>query len=692
MKQIILIIMLLFSSQMTFATNSKIDDCPTLSGYGSTMMNQFTEVSKCIDEQRQNNNADKTKNAYENLTDTTIKEIDPLWSYASKLSVIMIIFTFFISILKYFGKIELKTKADMSLNIATGIFLSIFAVSPHRIAILNDFMIEQIQNPALEMFTVANKIQQLSSSDTREVLDYNIIPINEKAQIVSYSIIESELCASEYKQNEMIQHDFDDVNTWANNEISLCLNEQKKVAAKVGFMQAGGRSPLNYAVKMCSQKVRGEIYDCGSVRNYSNSAINKTIDEFAVQYIELANQYQGIICNQESQTDTSYEQAKNLCREWDSESFILKSSSLDVVKANESVILHTAAFTEALKEVIGYEISKELKTDIDTFSFYSQIKGLLSAPFDETEVIEATSKALSGIEIREPFIVNQAFGNETEREQETVLSRIESVEDFYAYIIKEVDSVYTSDEINSVITNEFMDAIRDPKRFIGTYEKKGFTVDEIPLKSVQENMIPLATISLGLNFTGKALVNSKNASLKVAGMKAQKLGSLVQNVLILSFCISIMLFVYIIGNVFSKTYLVLIDVVVKLATNLIGKKSFIAVILAVAEAFMSVSRFVFGVFLSILASTFLSSLLFVLMNEANLLVVSSDSVSLDIISPIIFWTVYVLSTMIIFMFSFRNVFEVLEQQTTFNGSIFKAESKGLEQNTRKVAGIANVIK
>ena len=76
--------MLLFSSQMTFATNSKIDDCPTLSGYGSTMINQFEEVSKCIDEQRLNNNADKTKNAYENLTDTTIKEIDPLWGYASK--------------------------------------------------------------------------------------------------------------------------------------------------------------------------------------------------------------------------------------------------------------------------------------------------------------------------------------------------------------------------------------------------------------------------------------------------------------------------------------------------------------------------------------------------------------------------------------------------------------------------------
>ncbi|MEZ9619568.1 hypothetical protein AB4264_24160 [Vibrio sp. 10N.261.55.B8] len=692
MKQIILIIMLLFSSQMTFATNSKIDDCPTLSGNGSTMMNQFEEVSKCIDNQRLNNNADKTKNAYENLTDTTIKEIDPLWSYASKLSVIMIIFTFFISILKYFGKIELKTKADISLNIATGVFLSIFAVSPHRIGLLNDFMIEQIQNPALEMFTVANKIQQLSSSDTREVLDYNIIPINEKAQIVSYSILESELCASEYEQNEMIQHDFDDQYTWANNEISLCLDKEKKVAQKVGFMQAGGRSPLNYAVKVCGQKVRGEIYDCGSVRNYSNSSTNKTIDEFAVKYIELANQYQGIICNQESQTDTSYEQAKHLCREWDSESFILKSSNLDVAKANDSVILHTAAFTEALKESIGYEISKDLKTDIDTFSFYSQIRGILSSPFDESEVIEATSKALSGIEVREPFIVNQAFGNETEREQETVLSRIESVEDFYAYIIKEVDSVYASDEINSVITNEFMDAIRDPKRFIGTYEKKGFTVDEVPLKSVQENMIPLATISLGLNFTGKALVNSKNASLKVAGMKAQKLGSMVQNVLILSFCVSIMLFVYIIGNVFSKTYLVLIDVVVKLATNLVGKKSFIAVILAIAEAFMSVSRFVFGVFLSILASTFLSSLLFVLMNEANLLVVGTDSISLDIISPIIFWTVYVLSTMIIFMFSFRNVFEVLEQQTTFNGSIFKAESKGLEQNTRKVAGIVNVIR
>ncbi|EMI4513172.1 hypothetical protein V6560_000661 [Vibrio parahaemolyticus] len=692
MKRIILMIMLLFGSQMTLATNSKIDDCPTLSDYGSTMMNQFEEVSKCIDEQRKNNNADKTKNAYENLTDTTIKEIDSLWGYASKLSIIMIIFTFFITALKYFGKIELKTKADMSLNIATGVFLGIFAVSPHRVGLLNTFMIDKIQNPALEAFTVVNKIQQLSSSDTREVLDYNIIPINEKAQIVSYSILESELCAAEYEQNEMIQHDFDDQNSWSNNEVAQCLEEQKKIGAKIGFMEAGGRSPLNYAVKMCSQKVRGEIYDCGSIRNYSNSSINKTIDEFAVKYIELANQYQGIICNQESATETSYEQAKHLCRTWDSESFILKSSTLDVAKANESVILLTAALTEAFKESIGYEISKELKTDIDTFSFYSQIKGILSAPFDETEVIEATSKALSGIDVREPFIVNQAFGNETEREKETVSSRIESIEDFYAYIIKEVDSVYASDEINSVITNQFMDALRDPKRFIGTYEKKGFTVDEVPLKSVQENAIPLATISLGLNFTGKALVNSKNASLKVAGKKAQKLGSLVQNVLILSFCVSLVLFAYIIGNVFQKTFLVLIDVVVKLATNLVGKKSFIAVILAIAEAFLSVSRFVFGVFLSILASTFLSSLLFVLMNEANLLVVSSDSISLDIISPIIFWTVYVLSTMIIFMFSFRNVFEVLEQQTTFNGSIFKAESKGLEQNTRKVAGIANVIK
>ncbi|TOF18100.1 hypothetical protein CGJ28_26095, partial [Vibrio parahaemolyticus] len=123
-----------------------------------------------------------------------------------------------------------------------------------------------------------------------------------------------------------------------------CLSEKETEAKTMNFLERGGRSPLNYAVKTCSRLISSKDYDCGFVDGVeSSSAIGALVNQYAPEFIEVAKNYDAELCEDLNVDPLSRTDLKSYCREWTGDRFVLKSTEMTNAEIDSALVAINSA-------------------------------------------------------------------------------------------------------------------------------------------------------------------------------------------------------------------------------------------------------------------------------------------------------------------------------------------------------------
>ncbi|EOV0920134.1 hypothetical protein ACOLNO_002944 [Vibrio parahaemolyticus] len=661
MKYFIIIFFMLFLNPFSHSLEFKISDCGDLAGYSENQMDLAQKTMECVNKKSNSDIPDSSRDNLNFFGEAVATSVEPIIEVSAKiaLSTMLVLGTlgFVINGLKNrFG-----ITADKILKVACGALLMSFFLFQEKNETITDFFNLEIRDKIISNLTFINITNHKAQLNNDEIMNFNIVQINETAKKVSYSIMESEICALQYEQEQMMLFKFDENVEWSNSEINTCLTKQKGIAKSKGFTGSGGRSPLNYAVKYCSNTMAGEDYDCGNVLNVqSSTGLNSVIQDFSKQYVDLVNSYDGILCNQEKNSEFDDQKAKNLCKTFKDDEFQLKAFDGSFDNANESLITLTAAFTASIKDQVSKEVKDNIELDVGLFSIFEQVNSIFGKSYDIQEVFEYTNNLLARVQINDPYVKNFTFGHYAKQEEETISRDIESVSDYFQYITNEVSHQYTTDEINSVVSNEFMRVVKNPELFFGSYTKHGFEVDSLPLQKIKDNTLEMFMFGLGMRMTGEKMKSSLNPTMKLAGSKIVHYASRLQTLVIAVNVFPLIFIAYVVGNIYIQAFMALTKFFLQAGFILLGKQDASKLVDAIID-FKLIGKHILHLSIALSISSFLCGLLYEVFYNIGLIYSDFGTNAISFVYILMFLVLYIFSSYAIFIFTWFTVGNVLDR-------------------------------
>ncbi|WP_153015729.1 hypothetical protein [Vibrio alginolyticus] len=668
MKYFIVIFFMLFLNPFSHSLGFEISDCGDLAGYSENQMDLAKKTMKCVNEKSNSPTPDSSRDNLNFYGEAVATSVEPIIEVSAKIAFSTMFILGLIGFVINNSKSKFGMNADKALKVGCGVLLMSFFLFQHKTETITDVFNVEIRDKIISMLTFINITNNKSQLNNDEIMNFNIVQINETAKKVSYSIVSSEICALSYEQDQMSFYKFEENLEWSNSDINTCLTKQKGIAKSKGFTAVGGRSPLNYAVKYCSNTIAGEDYDCGNVLNVqSSTGLNSVIQDFSKQYVDLVNSYDGILCNQEKNADFDDEKAKNLCKTFEADEFKLKSFDGSFGNANNSLITLTASFTEAIKEQVSKEVKDNIKLDVGIFSIFEQVNAIFGKSYDIQEVFEYTNNLLSRVQTNQPYVKNFTFGHYTGQDQETVSRDIESVSDYFQYITNEVSYQYTTDEINSVVSNEFMRVVKNPELFFGSYTKNGFEIDSLPLQKIKDNSLEMFMFGLGTRMTGEKMKSSLNPTMKLAGGKIVQYASRLQTLVIAVNVFPLIFIAYVVGNIYIQAFLALTKFFFQAAFIFLGKQDASKLIDAIVD-FKLVGKHILHLSIALTISSFLCGLLYDVFYNVGLIYSDFGTNAVSFVYILMFLVLYIFTAYAIFIFTWFSVGRVLDKGLKIVGS------------------------
>jgi hypothetical protein len=480
---------------------------------------------------------------------------------------------------------------------------------------------------------------------------------------IGRSIMNSELCSLEYVQEHQtatFDYKTTTLDIYKSDDLMNCIETERK-AASTSIFENGGRSPLNHAVKICSNKYASIDYDCGKINYTGNEAnIISVIETAATGYIATAHEFDQSYCSVQLSLKNNDEDALfGMCREWGGEKFQLKNKPKEnfveakTLLASQVSTLTTNLILNIAKSIEG---SDALGREIRLFSFLEQIYGLMASNLQGESPALKVQVVTDSIKYTAPYINNQAKGNDVLVESGSYL-KVENVHD-YMNSIKFLYNQYLDDNLlkKNYYLEQYWESILDPKKIIGSYKTtsdgyQNFEIDSLAFKTVHQYSEDLFWNAFIVRGAANAMLHTSKPVAKMTGAFIDKLAVFLISMLLIWICY---LMFSIVGKWFLSLYVGLTVKIFKLYSTMmvlfITRSSADMVIMALIDFFLTFSKAIIFLF-TVTMMSFSLGLIYDIANEGFVQFLGTESIALTVVSSI--------TTMILILFLFIYIFEVV---------------------------------
>lgn len=478
-----------------------ISDCIDVGDYKKDIGEQIKESKKCIDNLSMDNDiSDQNLETRKNLLSSVIGLFYTVVKYSSTLLAILL--PMFVAH-KLFKKLVFDDiNVDISNSILSwsiaSIIIAIGTNSSTSSFLVNKFTIA-VDNNITTYLAMNNVVGTRSQSAKQQLINSNILQTSKLSQIVGFGIIYSEFCSERYIEDKLTVHNYESKDFILTKE-SECFDQYNREGEGLTFLERGGRSILNYTVKKCSSKLDSRDYDCGTIDGVSSdSEIGKLINANAVQYVELAKQFDAAQCDELNVNDLSETSLQSYCRKWNGSSFALKTTNLSTQDIEAQLIKQHNSFISELSNAVSKDMNEHIVLNTALFSNFELANGLIKSSVDEDDFENDLLNLLGEIRYNSPFVINHTMGNDLDMGSQEG-SSISSKDGYFLKLFQDLNSLYSSDEMAADTTMELMKLHEDPKLMFGHYAGEGFELDAQPLRSLQDNMKTLGIMYM-INWT-----------------------------------------------------------------------------------------------------------------------------------------------------------------------------------------------
>ncbi|EKN4567799.1 hypothetical protein PXQ59_002157 [Vibrio parahaemolyticus] len=512
----------------------KISDCYSYTNKTVSLNKQYKEGVECVNELRKENeindlNIKSNTSIFENIVSFILNVLFAISLVIGAYAAIPISYKF---LRKFFNKEPINI-AKLTTGIALFSLAGAIISNPFSKDYVVDFIMKATDNEIKARAAFENKINGGSEIGDKLILDEYVQDTALAAKKIGYGIVKSELCSLEYIENEMTMHDYPIADYYPETESAVCFSEKMAEAQTKRFMERGGRSARNYAVKQCSDKLSSRDIDCGffhkvEIDESTESSIVNLINSYEKEFVAAAEEYDAAFCSSLNTSLMAETELQAYCRDWNGKQFELKSTDLKRHEINKMLVNLNERLMSELAGAIAQDIHNrgEVSSELELFNIFDLANGLTATGIDEKDLDSKIIDTIRTIQYNYPLTVSE-MANEKVLEKTQTTTGIASLNSYYQELNSVLDNVYASDEMATKTTNQFLKVLKDPKLFFGEYTKNGYEVSANPLKAINEQSFTIGVFWLSAKLQSKSMQNigkmKGDKALQTAGYKLEKL-------------------------------------------------------------------------------------------------------------------------------------------------------------------------
>ncbi|WP_434998804.1 hypothetical protein ACRZ5S_19640 [Vibrio scophthalmi] len=542
MKNFLLIFLFLISLSSTATARTmepsleeRVSDCNVDFGSGNSNRDSINAIRNCILEK-----SEMTKSIHNQNNQRVIEANEEI--VGSQLPIFrgLLVFSVFVTVILSglgFG-IWQKSKSDASEGVLQGLLATFVATGVLAglgwisviVSTLGQYRLTEFSTQLIS----ASKILADNETVKKSVIESNMSEISALTSSFTTNVIKSEVCATGYVQNYVTAnypYDFKSFDINSDDELLSCIDKEK---TNFGTFADVGRTALNHAVKICSNKIEDLDYDCGKMVFAENapSILKAKFDAMSMTIDETVNSYSEVLCTEYAKVQVH--KAEGICSEWNGAEFTLKNSTLHKNDVDKLLIQQVSVLNKEIIDGLAESVeNKDNLSDVYLFSYMDQMYSLFFSDFDETRVLTETSEHLKSISFREPKVTLLHNGYESNPLKPNNSMYVDGLADFNHMLLNSVDKIMSSDAISYEANKTFLSILYDPKELVGSYygkkymsdrctEKGCYEFDVLAFKKLVQNTPELLYTLVGVKYSAAFVelmgdTRSKMLAMKVSG-------------------------------------------------------------------------------------------------------------------------------------------------------------------------------
>ncbi|QOD51736.1 hypothetical protein IC627_09565 [Photobacterium damselae subsp. piscicida] len=392
-----------------------------------------------------------------------------------------------------------------------------------------------------------NKILADNIIEKKKSIEANADEVSSLSKTFSESVMSSEICASTYVDKHITatyDYDFVESDIYKEDEFLKCIKEEKTNA---GVFNMHGRSPLNYAVKVCSVKHHNVDYDCGSVVfNDTPVEVVSTLNITAPNIISASESMKKVYCKSVSAKELSHQKLEYLCRNWNGSGFEILKTDITEQELDSLIVKQVSLQTHELIDSLARSIDNEENlSEQPLFGMSKNLYNLFFTDSHDGEVVEKISGYLNTIDYTDSSStllnsgwINKVFNDVNDHQG------VDSQDDLALLLINKIENLHDSDSIDYESSKSFLNVLYDPKLIVGSYvkpkfgdtctgEKGCFEFDLLAFKKMVQHHPEILKILISVKTSSAYAMTVGSDTTKSIAVKANKMSDM----LLISFCV-----------------------------------------------------------------------------------------------------------------------------------------------------------
>lgn len=543
MKNFLLIFLFLISLSSTVSARQiepsleeRVSDCNVDFGSGNSNRDSINAIRNCILEK-----SEMTKSIHNQNNQRVIEANEEIVGSQLPMFRGLLIFSVFVTVLlsALGAGIWQKSKSDASEGVLQGLLATFVATGVLAGMGWISVIVTTLGNYRLTEFSTqlisASKILADNDSINKSVVESNISEITALSNTFTTNVIYSEVCANAYVDSYITTtYPFDfkstdinaDINT--DDELLSCIEKEK---SGFGSFTDRGRTALNHAVKVCSNKIGGVDHDCGRVAFSEDTPtiLKAKFDAMSMTLTETVNSYSEVLCTEYEKV--FFDKAKEVCSEWNGSEFTIKNSSLHKNDVDKLLVQQMSVLNKEIIDGLSESVdNKDNLSDVYLFSYMDQMYSLFFSDFDETRILTETTEHLQSISFRDPKVTLLHNGYESNPLEPNNTMYVDGINDFNHMMLNGVDKIMSSDAINYESNKSFLSILYDPKELVGSYygkkymsdrctDKGCYEFDVLAFKKLIQNTPELLYTLVGVKYSAAVVEVVGNEKTKTMAMK-----------------------------------------------------------------------------------------------------------------------------------------------------------------------------
>ncbi|ELA7830728.1 hypothetical protein Q6U52_000888 [Vibrio alginolyticus] len=539
MKNFLLIFLFLISVSLTATARQiepsleeRVSDCNVDFGSGNSNRDSINAIRNCILEK-----SEMTKSIHNQNNQRVIEANEEIVGSQLPMFRGLLIFSVFVTVLlsALGAGIWQKSKSDASEGVLQGLLATFVATGVLAGMGWISVIVSTLGNYRLTEFSTqlisASKILADNDSINKSVVESNISEITALSGTFTTNVINSEVCATAYVQNYVTAnypYDFKSFDIKTDDELLSCIEKEK---SGFGSFTDRGRTALNHAVKICSNKIEGVDHDCGRVAFAEDTPtiLQAKFDGMSMTLAETVNSYSEVLCTQYAKVHVK--KAEGICSEWNGSEFTLKNSSLHKDDVDKLLVQQVSVLNKEIIDGLAQSVeNKDNLSNVYLFSFMDQMYSLFFSDFDETRILTETTEHLQSVSFREPKVTLLHNGYESNPLEPNNTMYVDGINDFNHMLLNGVDKIMSSDAISYESNKSFLSILYDPKELVGSYygkkymsdrctDKGCYEFDVLAFKKLIQNTPELLYTLVGVKYSAAVVQVVGNEKTKTMAMK-----------------------------------------------------------------------------------------------------------------------------------------------------------------------------